>query len=148
MATQWRFHRSARRLQRPAKAVLSRAKPCQSTRAYLRSVCSAKLAREYLGLSLLNLAKELSRLTGETVTKNRARHFESGCSPIPNDVRLAYGVLLANRLTAALGREVAVTLSINSPWAITPHIQCRCGRWTEMITDRSRNCPACAQRRR
>lgn len=100
-----------------------------------------------MGVSLKTLSEELTRLSGEAVTKDRARHFDAGDSPITHNVRMAYGTLIANRVSAIMGREVAVTLAINSPWAITPFVACvRCGKWFEMKTDKSKRCHECAKR--
>lgn len=132
---------------RPVKAAPSCAKLRQSLKAYLGSVCSAKRAREYIGLSLQGVAAELSRLASEKITRDRVRHFESGHSPISENIRCAYGQIIANYLTRAMRREIAVTLAINSPWRITPYIACaRCGRWTPMVRDVSKHCPDCSRR--
>jgi hypothetical protein len=100
-----------------------------------------------MGKSLRDVALELSRLTGSKLTRDLVRHFETGHSPIPEHARVAYGTMLANHISRSMGREVAVTLAINSPWRITPFVACvRCGRWFELKTDKSKHCHACARR--
>lgn len=43
------------------------------------------------------------------------------------------GELIANKLTARYGREIGVTLAVNSPWKVRAWVKCyRCGKWHEL----------------
>ncbi len=63
------------------------------------------------------------------------------------EVREAYGVMVANNLTAQLGRVVGVKLVANSPWTITAWIRCAtCGAWFELRRRNQKRCEWCRQR--
>jgi hypothetical protein len=107
-----------------------------------------KPVREWLGFTLAKHGAELARLTGRTRPFDRRTVFgwENG-KPMAREIVDAYGVLIANKLTADLDRIVGVKLIVNSPWHVKAWTACAtCGHWFELHRARDRRCPECRQR--
>jgi len=107
-----------------------------------------KKAREWLGLSLSEVGCEIARLTGRErpFDKRTVSGWEHG-KPLSAAVRNAFGVLLANQLTARLGRVVGVRMESNSPWRVTAWAQCReCRTWFHLRRAKQTRCEACRRR--
>ncbi len=108
----------------------------------IKGIKNAQKARNYLGLSLSELAAELSRLTGKTVFRQLVCHWEAGRRKPSADMLKAYGVLIANRLSDNLGRIVGVKMVVNSPWHVAAWTQCcDCGAWFELCHSLTKHCP-------
>ena len=102
--------------------------------ATLRHVNSPEKVRAWLGLSLADVGREVARLTGRRRAYDKAAvwHWEQG-GVMTDEVRQAYGTMVANKLTAQLGRVVGVKLVTNSPWTITAWTRCKdCSEWFEL----------------
>lgn len=115
-----------------------------------RSLRTAKAAREWIGLSLSEMADEVRRLVGErlagAVNKQKIDRWEK-TNRMPPKVRFAYGTLLANELTDQLGRDVGVSIKANSPWRITAWGWCACGAAVELRRADRKRCPKCIEKR-
>ena len=120
---------------RPVRHVLETvAKPLKSRKggverplATLRHVHAPKNARAWLGLSLADVGREIARLTHRPRAYDKAAvwHWEQG-GVMTAEVREAYGVMVANKLTAQLGRVIGVKLVANSPWVLTAWARAGC----------------------
>ena len=117
----------------------------------LRTLRGPKALREWIGLSLADVAGELDRLVyGESrqglINKQKVDRWEHG-SVISPKVRKAYGVIIANELTDQLDRVVGITLKANSPWRITAWAWCACGAPFELRRADRKRCPKCVAER-
>ena len=141
---------------RPVRQVLETvAKPLKSRKggverplATLRYVHSPKNVRTWLGLSLADVGREIARLTKRSRAYDKAAvwHWEQG-GVMTVEVREAYGVMVANKLTAQLERVVGVKLVANSPWTITAWTRCTaCGAWFELRRCNQKRCACCILR--
>ena len=104
--------------------------------------------RLWLGLSLADVGREVARLIHRERDYDRRTVFgwESG-KPMGQAERDAYGVLIANKLSSALGRTVGVKIVANSPWHISAWTQCtKCGNWFEIHRAREIHCEQCRRR--
>lgn len=114
---------------------------CHATASRLKS---ARAVRGWLGLSLAELCHDLERLTGRHVGRSTVSDWESGRRKPRSEMLRAYAVLIANRLTAQAGREIAVRLTVNSPWRVEPWAACRrCGRWMRLRSAAHKLCQEC-----
>jgi hypothetical protein len=99
-----------------------------------------------MGYIQIELAGELSRLSGRAISAEMIQHWEANRRPVPETVRRAYATLIANTLYRELGRIVGVTLSIHSPWRIHCWRECAtCGHWFEIRSARQKFC-GCGRR--
>lgn len=106
-----------------------------------RAIQNPKMARSAMGYVQEEVALELSRVSGRTISVDMVSKWECGRRPVPEGVRRAYGTLLANALYQQLGRVIGVTLSIRSPWHVHCWRECgRCGQWFEIHDARQRFC--------
>lgn len=129
-----------------SKPLNSRKRGVERHLATLRHVNSPGKVRTWLGLSLADIGREIARLTGRPRAYDKAAvwHWEQG-GVMTDEVRQAYGTMVANRLTAQLGRVVGVRLAANSPWTITAWTKCKvCGGWFELRRRNQRRCTDCA----
>jgi hypothetical protein len=141
-----------RPFQRLSGAVSKPLKSCKGSverpLATLRYIHSPKNVRAWLGLSLADVGREIARLTKRSRAYDKAAvwHWEQG-GVMTAQVREAYGVMVANKLTAQLGRVVGVKLAANSPWTITAWTRCTtCGAWFELRRCNQKRCACCIQR--
>jgi hypothetical protein len=146
--------RRKRRLLRLPKAVSkplnSRKRGVERPLATLRYVHSPKNVRAWLGLSLADVGREIARLTKRPRAYDKAAvwHWEQG-NMMTAQVREAYGVMVANKLTVQLGRMVGVKLVANSPWTLTAWAKCiECGTWFELRRRDRQRCEVCVQSRK
>jgi hypothetical protein len=117
--------------------------------ATLRHVHAPKNVRVWLGLSLADVGREIARLTQRPRAYDKAAvwHWEQG-GVMTAQVREAYGVMVANKLTTRLGRVVGIKLVANSPWTLTAWTRCViCGAWFELRRCNQKRCEGCIQRR-
>ncbi len=113
--------------------------------ATLRQVHTPKTARAWLGQSLADVGREIARLTRRLRAFDKAAvwHWEHG-GVMASEAREAYGRLIANKLSAMLGRMVGIKLVANSPWTLSAWTQCvDCGAWFELRRRRQKRCDAC-----
>jgi len=114
----------------------------------IRYLKTLKKVREWLGLPLSGMASELG------VSKSLVVSWQSGHRKITAEAIERIGVMIANKLSADLGRIVGVKIVVNSPWRVTAWTQCaRCREWFELQRSRDRSCEKCrtqqeAQRKR
>ena len=130
----------SRRVRKPFKRRSPRVQGAITTLDMLRS---AKLVREYLAYSLVDMGAKLAEITGRArpYAKSTVHAFEAGTSPINDDLFLAYGKMIARKLTRqARGHVVGVKLAHNSPWRITAWSECQCGLWFKMKRIDRRKC--------
>lgn len=143
--------RSSRRISRAvSKPLKSRKEGVERPLASLRVVHSPGQVRAWLGLSLAELGREIARLARRPRAYDKAAvwHWEHG-GVMVSEVREAYGVLIANKLTAQLGRNVGVKLMTNSPWTITAWTSCViCEAWFELRRHNQKRCTQCAGERK
>ena len=107
----------------------------------IRGVRNLRQARAFLGLSQAELAAAIpsSWSTRPTLGASYIAHLEAGDKPVTDRIFERIAVLIANKLTARYGREVAVKATRNSPWHITPVYWCaRCRQWHELKTARQK----------
>ncbi len=131
-----------------SKALKSRKGGVERPLATLRYVHAPKNVRAWLGLSLADVGREIARLTKcpRTYDKAAVWHWEQD-GVMTAQVREAYGVMVANKLTAQLGRVVGVKLVANSPWTIMTWTRCTvCGAWFELRRCNQKRCACCIQR--
>jgi hypothetical protein len=131
-----------------SKPLKSRKGGVERPLATLRHVHAPKNARAWLGLSLADVGREIARLTHRPRAYDKAAvwHWEQG-GVMTAEVREAYGVMVANKLTAQLGRVIGVKLVANSPWFLTAWTRCAiCGAWFELRRCNQKRCEACVQR--
>jgi hypothetical protein len=113
--------------------------------ATLRYVQTPEKVRAWLGLSLADVGREIARLTKRPRAYDKAAvwHWEQG-GVMTDEVRQAYGTMVANKLTVQLGRVVGVKLVANSPWTITAWTKCKdCGEWFELKRRSQKRCANC-----
>ena len=130
-----------------SKPLNSRKRSIERPLATLRHVRSPRNVRAWLGLSLADVGREIARLTTRPRAYDKAAvwHWEQG-GVMTAQAREAYGVLVANKLTAQLGRVVGVKLVANSPWTITAWIRCAtCGAWFELRRRNQKRREGCIQ---
>ena len=106
----------------------------------------AKHVRAWLELTLVELCSEVERISGKHYGKSTVSDWESRRRPVSTSARRAYAVLIANRLTEIMGREIGVRLAVNSPWHIAPFAQCRrCSQWHELKSVNHKFCKECSR---
>ena len=137
--------RIARRILREASA--TRPQASVSFKTLLGSLHSPKAIREWIGLSLSDVARELDRLVyGSTkqglINKQKVDRWERG-SKVPPKVRHAYGVVIANELTDQFDRIIGITLKADSPWRVIAWVWCACGSLFELKRTDWKHCPKC-----
>jgi len=99
-------------------------------------------ARDFLGLTQAELGALIpsswSTSNGSGIDDSYISNMERG-KPITDRIFDRVSVLIANKLTARYGREIAVKPTRNSPWHITPVYWCaRCRQWHELKTARQK----------
>ena len=128
---------------------VSKASPrVRSPLAWVNVLKGPRKVRLWLGLSLADMGREVARLAERERVYDRRTVFgwERG-KPMGQIERDAYGIQVANKLSAELGRIVGVKLIANSPWHVTAWTACRkCGSWFELHRSRDIHCPECRQR--
>jgi hypothetical protein len=102
-----------------------------------------KQVREWLFLSLSETGLEIGKYVGRPFDKAIISLWERGKRPIPPKIVSAYCDLIASRLTNLLGRQVEVSIEVNSPWKVIAYARCACGQFFRMHDSNSRNCPRC-----
>lgn len=118
----------------------------------LHKARTLKDARHWLGLSLRQMANVM-----EPQGDRRQSHLSKATIAAwenprdkrkPNSEQIRQvGVMIANKLTAELGRTIGVKMHVNSPWRIRAYTQCcDCGRWFEMQRDTSKRCKRCRRK--
>ncbi len=128
-----------------SKPLNSRKTGVERPLAILRRINSPEKARTWLGHSLADVGREIARLTGRPRPYDKAAvwHWEQG-GVMADEVRQAYGTMVANKLTAQLGRVVGVKLVTNSPWVLTAWTKCKdCGGWFELKKRNQKRCDNC-----
>ncbi len=128
-----------------ARLLKSRRTGVERPLATLRYINSPEKVRAWLGLSLADMGREAARLTSRRRAYDRASvwHWEQG-GVMTDEVRRAYGTMVANKLTAQLGRVVGVKLATNSPWTMTAWTKCKdCSGWFELRRRNQKRCEAC-----
>ena len=101
----------------------------------------------FVGLSLAEVGKELARLTDRRYPYSKAMvsKWKSGARVDPLIVE-AFGVLIASRLTALMGRRVGVRIALNSPWHVEPWAECiDCGAWFRLKRVNHKRCAQCVR---
>ena len=128
-----------------SKPLKSRKVRVEQPLAIVRHVDSSRKVRTWLGLSLADVGREIARLTSRRRAYDKAAvwHWEQG-GVMTDEVRQTYGMMVANKLTAQLGRVVGVKLVANSPWTITAWTKCKdCGGWFELRRRNQKRCETC-----
>ena len=118
-----------------------------SFRTQIRSLNGPKAIREWIGLSLSDVAEELDRLVYGSarqglINKQKVDRWERGSKVSPK-VRHAYGVVIANELTEQLDRVIGITLKADSPWHVVAWAWCACGSLFELERTDWKRCPQC-----
>ena len=130
-----------------SKPLKSRKAGVERPLATLRHVQAPQNVRAWLGLSLADVGREIARLTQRPRAYDKAAvwHWEQG-GVMTAQVREAYGVMVANKLTTRLGRVVGIKLVGNSPWTITAWTRCAiCGAWFELRRCNQKRCAGCVK---
>lgn len=139
---------SKSKLQGVHKAFKRRSPGFRTPLQRLATLKSARRVREWIDMSLAEMGEHVARLTGrpQPYVKSAVSAWENG-SYMDVDIRRAYGILIANKLTALLDREVGVTIEANSPWHVIAWFQCACRKWTPLKRSNQQRCPSCTARR-
>jgi transcriptional regulator with XRE-family HTH domain len=108
----------------------------------VRAVRNLRQARDFLGLTQAELGALIpsswSTSNGSGIDDSYVSNMERG-KPVTDRIFNRVAVLIANKLTARYGREIAVRPTRNSPWRITPIYWCaRCHQWHELKTARQK----------
>ena len=146
MTTQKKQRQPRTRSRIPRGASFSRPHASVTPIGYIRSLKNAKAIREWIGLSLSEMADEAGRILGDTfasaINKQKVDRWEK-TERMPPKMRHVYGVMLATELSDQLGRKIGVTIKSNSPWHVTAWAWCKCGAPFELWRADLRRCPKC-----
>lgn len=105
----------------------------------VRHLKSIKRVREWLGMSLVEMAAAFS------VSKGSVADWQSGHNPI-SEIRLRQlGQMIVNRLSNRIGRDdIGLVIASNSPLSISIKARCiRCGAWFDLAHSKMRRCEKC-----
>lgn len=105
-----------------------------------------KQAREWLILSLAEMGQELGKYTGKVYHKSIISNWDRGYRKVPFEVVQAYAELIANKLSALLGRRIEISIEVNSPWHVSAYARCACNQLFKMHDAKSKHCPKCSRR--
>ena len=109
----------------------------------VKKIRGLRQARAFLGLSL----KQVGEMCG--VSPSLIAAWQAGRRLMPRSAIDLIGLKIANELTREHGRDIGVTVEVNSPWAVTPFAKCAdCREWFSLRSPRDRRCPRCREGRR
>ncbi|HLF28240.1 MAG TPA: hypothetical protein VJG32_18065 [Anaerolineae bacterium] len=131
----------------PRSASFTRPHASDTLYRQLQALTGPKAIREWLSLSLAEVAEELNRIVfGDA----KAGHFNKQkvdrmerAGRVPRRVRQAYGLMIANELHNMTDRVIGIAIKANSPWRITAWLKCSCEEWFVMERSNQKHCPKC-----
>jgi hypothetical protein len=117
----------------------------------LRKIHGLKDAREWLGMSLSDIAQHIKPSGNRQqthVTRQMIAAWQRGSRTMSRAQLDQVSALIAEELTyLARRRTVGVKITVNSPWRVTAWGECKdCREWFEIPTIRAARCPKCRTR--